>query len=604
VAAVQIRDARLQGARYVAGVSSSRVAVAARDTRRIGMLNIAGGVVAGVSAVLDAVPGAVVYALSALWCVCDDGQVRKLSAGDTPAVTATVDVDADTDHWIAASGDFVIAPGPAGGVVSLNSSGTIVAELDSVVTGRIAWAIASAGYLYVFDGRGRGAAVRINADGSLTYLDRFLEAPSQLQDILGGYISGNDLRVACRYRNSVVRFSIATPDDVEVTSTTRYDYDLAGVLEDASIITTDTPPSLLGFAEWWPASAGIYTNSQYIIIAGAHGLVGMTGSAPVITSSLTASGEVGTAFTYTVTATGGALYYTATGLPAGLSINRTTGVISGTPTTGATTSVTIKAHNAYGADSETLVLTITAEPDDFANLAMWFDASDAANYALDGSEVTQWNDLSGNGRHAVPSNVSTRPEINLNAINGMPGIDFLAAAADRLVVSSPPAFDDDTGFTFAAVFLADTRRNTEPSRLWQQQALSSGRFNIGASACGPTSDPKGAAINAGNYNVVGYEAFGQGTLAEALGVARYVVGRFNPSGTQLKLWVNGVAGDPVTASVTGLNPSDGAFWIGNDSDAVTRGLDGKIGELILFNGARSDAEIDQINHYLRTKWGF
>jgi len=79
---------------------------------------------------------------------------------------------------------------------------------------------------------------------------------------------------------------------------------------------------------------------------------------PVITSPLTATGQKGVAFSYQVTATNSPTSYSATGLPTGMPINSTTGVISGTPSTAATTNVTIKATSAGGTGSATLVLTI------------------------------------------------------------------------------------------------------------------------------------------------------------------------------------------------------------------------------------------------------
>jgi PKD repeat protein len=82
--------------------------------------------------------------------------------------------------------------------------------------------------------------------------------------------------------------------------------------------------------------------------------------APTITSATTASGTVGTAFTYNITASGSPTSYAATGLPSGLSINPTTGVITGTPSSAGNSSVTISATNSAGTDTATLTLTINA----------------------------------------------------------------------------------------------------------------------------------------------------------------------------------------------------------------------------------------------------
>lgn len=85
-------------------------------------------------------------------------------------------------------------------------------------------------------------------------------------------------------------------------------------------------------------------------------------TAPVITSSLSATGTVGSSFSYTITASNAPTSYSATGLPAGLSVNGSNGLISGTPTTVATTNVTIKATNGGGSDTKTLVLTVSNNP--------------------------------------------------------------------------------------------------------------------------------------------------------------------------------------------------------------------------------------------------
>ena len=87
-------------------------------------------------------------------------------------------------------------------------------------------------------------------------------------------------------------------------------------------------------------------------------------AALTISTASLPSGEVGTAYSTTIAATGGFTPYTwsATGLPAGLSINSSTGVISGTPTTDGTSTVTVVVtDNNTHTDSETFSLII-AEP--------------------------------------------------------------------------------------------------------------------------------------------------------------------------------------------------------------------------------------------------
>jgi hypothetical protein len=77
-------------------------------------------------------------------------------------------------------------------------------------------------------------------------------------------------------------------------------------------------------------------------------IIAPTAATPIITSTRTASGRLRTSFVYTITATPAANFFVATGLPAGLTINGVTGVISGAPTASGTYTVILTAVNAAG----------------------------------------------------------------------------------------------------------------------------------------------------------------------------------------------------------------------------------------------------------------
>jgi hypothetical protein len=101
-----------------------------------------------------------------------------------------------------------------------------------------------------------------------------------------------------------------------------------------------------------------YKTSPYSTIF--YKLTWLTDTAPVITSAGTASGTVNQSFSYQITASNSPTSYGASGLPAGVTVNTSTGLISGTPTASGTFSVTVNAANAGGTGSKTVTITIAA----------------------------------------------------------------------------------------------------------------------------------------------------------------------------------------------------------------------------------------------------
>ena len=120
-----------------------------------------------------------------------------------------------------------------------------------------------------------------------------------------------------------------------------------------------------------------------------------TATAPSITTSSLPDGKVGEAYSQTLTATGTKpiTWSIENGdLPAGLSLNKDTGKINGTPTAAGTASFTVKAANSAGSDTKELSITITKDAPTEFTITVKTDgngtASASPDKAVAGTEIT------------------------------------------------------------------------------------------------------------------------------------------------------------------------------------------------------------------------
>ncbi|MEQ1517636.1 MAG: autotransporter domain-containing protein, partial [Usitatibacteraceae bacterium] len=124
----------------------------------------------------------------------------------------------------------------------------------------------------------------------------------------------------------------------------------SGLISGTAVVTATTT-----FSVMLTATNGSGTTSQTLAIT-------ITLPAPVITSAATAAGAATQAFNYQIAASGAPTSFGATGLPAGLSVNTTTGAISGVPVAAGVSTVTVTATNASGTGSRAVTVTIGNQP--------------------------------------------------------------------------------------------------------------------------------------------------------------------------------------------------------------------------------------------------
>ncbi|MDF2457055.1 MAG: carbohydrate-binding protein [Cytophagaceae bacterium] len=123
--------------------------------------------------------------------------------------------------------------------------------------------------------------------------------------------------------------------------------------------------------------------------------------APVISSASTASATAGVAFSYTITASNNPTSFSATGLPAGLAVNTTTGVITGAPAAVGTYTITLGASNAGGTASKALSLTVAPNQTPYTGTAINLPGKiEAENYDLGGQTIAYYDVTAANEGNA------------------------------------------------------------------------------------------------------------------------------------------------------------------------------------------------------------
>jgi hypothetical protein len=227
-------------------------------------------------------------------------------------------------------------------------------------------------------------------------------------------------------------------------------------------------------------------------------------------------------------------------------------------------------------------------PTNLTNLAAWYDASNTSSISVSGSDVTQWNDLSGNNRHATQGTSTNRPKSGTRTMNGKNVIDF-DGVNDLLINDSlsTPFIGEDVPFTFFAVLRSDSSSGGSPFALTST--------SIGGPYLWPYADVFLIRDNGGGDGTT-FTITGSNALSD-LSVT------YRSSGLNFTGWVNQtlVRTQSYNAGFLSLN----AGTIGGFRYAFTSGdffFDGAIAELIFYSRELSLQEVASVQDYLKTKW--
>lgn len=229
------------------------------------------------------------------------------------------------------------------------------------------------------------SAVRASISGEVDWEDRELEIPAGSHMVRWAYVkdaagsAGEDTGWVdeIHFTRTPLAPEITSAEEVSGVQGQAFSYQVAASNTPSAFAAEDLPPGLLfntatGLLSGTPTAAGEFLVDVSATNAEGTGTLSVAITidplAPVITSPLVAELRQLNSFRYQITADNAPTGFSAAGLPSGLILNSSTGVIAGRPSGMGSFSVEIGATNFGGTATATLALEIDGfDPDITSN---------------------------------------------------------------------------------------------------------------------------------------------------------------------------------------------------------------------------------------------
>lgn len=219
-----------------------------------------------------------------------------------------------------------------------------------------------------------------------------------------------------------------------------------------------------------------------------------------------------------------------------------------------------------------------------ASLALWLDADDASTITLNGSDVSQWDDKSGNGRNATQAVAASQPTYAATGFNSKPTLqfdgtsDFMRADAAAVAIGSQ-AFTLMSAARFpTAGFLFSLRESAGGTTRGYIQRANANELN---SAWGdPSVSPPVLSVVDSTNNILGAQ---------------------KRTGGVVESFANGVGGGTATAS---FSAPFAVLALGAFSTTITNNWSNSwFSEIVIATGTMTTADRQKLEGYLAWKWG-
>jgi hypothetical protein len=226
-------------------------------------------------------------------------------------------------------------------------------------------------------------------------------------------------------------------------------------------------------------------------------------------------------------------------------------------------------------------------PAKLSGLALWLDAADANTITLNGSTVSQWNDKSGNNRHASQATAANQPTYTPSGLNGKPTLTF-DGSSDNLQATIP-SLANQNNISFFGVTQILTRKYS---------------VFLGSGMVGGTTGIRWGLFGQGNLTSDGIGwagpgsdvALGNGSL---LPINTPYQAVYTKTPTQWQILLNGSTIS--TVNDTSFPTGTYSLTIGAEKEGSYQ-ANARSSEIIIIGGTLSTTDRQLLEGYLAWKW--
>jgi lysophospholipase L1-like esterase len=238
-------------------------------------------------------------------------------------------------------------------------------------------------------------------------------------------------------------------------------------------------------------------------------------------------------------------------------------------------------------DRATLQVSKQIAPNKIEGLVAWYDASDSTTLTSVGTLVSQWSDKSGNGNHLTQSTDSKKPKTGTTTINGVNAVEFDGTSDYLSIPSGLYSLSNGNSTVLAAIQYTSIASS---SVLFAFSNGGVSRYRVQA------RDVTNNYMSAQNYT------------SSSTNIAPNAVPLKTGTPTIIGLARRDLAIIPISSGVLGGITYPAVSFVSTIGSVGAfpteiQWFNGYLGELMFFNRALSNEEINLMGQYLQRKWG-